>query len=335
MNFASDNTSGASPEILTALQEAATGYAPSYGADPWTARLDSLFSDLFETRVKAYPAVSGTAANGLALSTLVDPWGRIIAHGNAHIFRDELNAPSVMAGGATVEVVQSLDGKLTPDLLKPVLAGAHHDVHTAPVQAISFAQATEIGTVYTPDEVAALGTLGVPVHMDGARFANAVAALGCTPAELTWKAGVQVLCFGATKNGALDAEAVIFFDGEASERFERNRKRFGHLLSKMRFVSAQLIAMVETGLWLTNATHANTQAGAIAQILAAAEGATLLFEPAANEVFVSLTPEAEQRLRAAGAQFFTFMVGDLAVSRFVASFSTRDEELAALEAALA
>jgi len=334
MNFASDNCAGACPQVLEALHSAADGAVASYGNDPLTARLDTLFSDLFETRVKAYPVVSGTAANALALSTLVDPWGRILAHHNAHIFRDELNAPALFAGGATVETVSSLDGKLTPELLRPMLDGAQHDIHTAPVQAISFAQASEIGTVYTPDEVAALGTLGIPLHMDGARFANAVAALGCTPAELSWKAGVSVLCFGATKNGALDAEAVLFFDGARSERFERNRKRFGHLLSKMRFVSAQLIGLVENGLWLSNAAHANRQAKALAALLAEADGADLVFEPQANEVFVALDQALEDRLRAAGAQFFTFSVGTRKLSRFVTSFATTDDELAELQTAL-
>ena len=334
MNFASDNTAGACPEMIDAIRDAAEGAVPSYGNDPLTGRLDSLFSDLFETRVKAYPVVSGTAANALALASLVDPWGRIVAHGNAHIFRDELNAPSVIAGGATVEIIPSIDGKLTPDLVRPVIEAAARDVHTAPVQALSFAQATEIGTVYSVDEVAALGAFGVPVHMDGARFANAVASLNCSPADLTWKAGVDVLCFGATKNGALDAEAVLFFDGEKNERFERNRKRFGHLLSKMRFVSAQLATMVEDGLWLKNAAHANAQARALADILKGAGGATLLIEPQANEVFALLEPGLEARLRQAGAQFFSFSIGEVQVSRFVASFATTDGELAAFRTAM-
>jgi len=248
--FKSDNTAAIAPELLAAISAANDGYASGYGDDAWSRRLDARYTQLFEHDVRVFPVISGTAANALALATLVPPYGAVLTHSEAHIVRDECGAPEFMSGGARLILIDGPGAKLTPQSIERTLAANPTAVHTVQPRAVSITQATELGTVYTPAEVRALADCahanGLALHMDGARFANAVAALGCAPADVTARAGVDVLSFGASKNGAMSAEAVVFFDTTRVADFELRRKRAGHLISKMRYVSAQLLAYVET-----------------------------------------------------------------------------------------
>ncbi|MFC7333228.1 threonine aldolase family protein [Rhodocista pekingensis] len=336
MNFMSDNVSGAAPEILAALNEvSAAGAMPSYGADPVTARLDGRMTALFGTPVTTFPVATGTAANALALSVLTPPYGAVYCHAEAHINVDECGAPEMFTSGAKLIPLPGAHGKLTPQGLADALARAHVGfVHAVQPAALSLTQVTEAGTVYTPDEVAALCAVakrhGLKVHMDGARFANAVASLGCDPAEVTWRAGVDVLSFGATKNGALAAEAVVFFDRALAESFGYRRKRAGHLFSKMRFLSAQLDAYLTDGLWLRLAGHANAMAQALGAGLAALPGASLRAPVEANEVFVELPEAVTEGLLERGFQFYRW---DGAVVRLVTAWNTQAGDVAALVAA--
>jgi threonine aldolase len=269
MNFSSDNAYGVWPEILGAVNEAAAGAAPSYGDDAITAKVRARLCELFEHELAVFPVISGTAANALSLATLVPAHGAIFCHGESHIAVDECGAPEFFTHGAKLVPLEGEDAKITPATIERALdhfvKGFVHHVQPA---AISITQATELGTVYAPEEVAAISTLarrhGMKLHMDGARFANALAHLGCSPAETTWRAGVDVLSFGATKNGALGAEAVIFFDPAEARDFEYRRKKAGHLLSKMRFVSAQLDAYLTGTRWLSHAARANAVARKLA-----------------------------------------------------------------------
>jgi threonine aldolase len=281
-----------------------------------------------------FPVATGTAANSLALATLVPPWGAILAHEGAHVVRDECGAPEFMSGGARLLLVPGAGGKLTPAGLRAALADNPATVHTVQPRAITLTQATELGTVYRPAELAAIGALarerGLALHVDGARFANAVAFLGCRPAELGWRAGVDVLSFGATKNGAFGAEAVVFFDPARAADFELRRKRAGHLLSKMRFVSAQLLAYVEDGLWLRNAARAN----ALARRLAAAAGPLLRHPVEGNEVFIAADPTRLARLRDGGFEFYDWGAEGSGEARLVVSWDQPEDEVDALVGAL-
>jgi threonine aldolase len=333
MIFTSDNVAGAAPEILSAVVEAATaGPMASYGADPLTAGLTRRMSELFETEVEVFPVATGTAANALALAALVPPHGAVWCHEEAHVNTDECGAPELFTAGAKLLGLPGAHGKLTPEVLEAAIARAPFGfVHAVQPAALTLSQATEAGTVYTPEEVAALAALarsrGLPVHMDGARFANAVARLGCTPAELTWKAGVDVLSFGATKNGALAAEAVVFFRRDLVRDFAFRRKRGGHLFSKMRFLSAQLDAYVKDGLWLRLARHANAMADRLAAGLLAVPGARLRDPVQANEIFVELPDPVIEGLLAKGYAFYRW---DGNVVRLVTGFATKAEDVEAL-----
>ena len=302
--FKSDNTAPVAPQILDALREANTGFARGYGDDPLSEQLDARFSTLFERPVRVFPVTTGTAANALALATLVPPYGAVLTHSEGHIVRDECGAPEFMSGGARLMLIEGIGAKVTAAALGGVLDANPTSVHTVQPRALSITQATELGTVYRPDELAALCTLahsrGLAVHMDGARFANAVASLGCSPAEATWRAGVDVLSFGATKNGAMAAEAVVFFKPELIADFEFRRKRAAHLISKMRYISAQLLAYIEDDLWLTLAARANHLAARIG----AAAGGALLHPVEANEIFVRIGEASAARLREAGFEFY-------------------------------
>ena len=267
MNFASDNAYGAWPEMLAALARANEGAVPSYGDDEITARVRNKLAEVFAHDVIVHPVVTGTAANALALATLVPPHGAVLCHKESHIARDECGAPEFFSHGAKLMEIEGEDAKLTPAALETTLKHFQKGfVHHSQPNAVSITQATELGTAYTPDEIAAIAKLAhahdMKLHMDGARFANALVHLGCTPAEATWRAGVDVLSFGATKNGALAAEAVIFFHEADAADFEYRRKKAGHLLSKMRFVSAQLDAYLDNNLWLKRAAYANALARA-------------------------------------------------------------------------
>lgn len=335
MNFASDNTAGAAPEIMAAIQRANDGHAVSYGGDETTARLKERFADVFEHEVEVFPVVTGTAANALSIAAIAPPYGAVICHELSHIHLDECGAPEMFSGGAKLLAVGGASGKIAPAAVKSVLdaypAGVVHHVQPA---ALSLTQSTELGAVYSVEEIAALAATvrerGLRLHMDGARLANAVASLGVSPAELTWKAGVDILSFGATKNGALAAEAVIVFNRDIGSDLAFRRKRAGHLLSKMRFVSAQLEAYLEGGLWLRLAAHANAMTARLANGLAAA-GADIPIVPQANEIFPRLPVAAIERLRKGGARFHPWpMAGDSADARtirLVTSFQTREDDV--------
>lgn len=329
-NFASDNVAGAAPEILSALSAAANaGAAPSYGADPWTARVEALLKEIFATDLVAHPVATGTAANALALATATPPWGAVYCHASSHVMTDECGAPEFYAAGAKLVGLDGPDGKFTAAQLDAALSrGGKGVVHHVQPSAVSITQATEAGTTYTPDEVRAIAAVthrhGLVLHMDGARFANSVAWLGCDPAEVTWRAGVDVLSFGATKNGALAAEAVVFFRKDLAESFAFRRKRAGHLFSKMRFLSAQLEAYLTDGLWLRLARHANAMAARLAEGLAAVPGVTIAHPVEANEVFAVLPDRTIAGLRAAGFVFYSWPgeAGQGAKVRLVPAFDT-------------
>ncbi len=309
--------------------DANRGHAGAYGDDAWSQRLDDVFSAFFAHRVRVFPVVTGTAANASALATLCAPWGAIVTPGEAHIVRDECGAAEFMTGGARLLRVDCPDGRLSAAALERVVDDNPASVHTPQPAVVSISQASELGTVYRPAAITELAAAarrrGLRLHMDGARFANAVVSLDCAPADITWRAGVDVLSFGATKNGALAAESVVFFDDDLARDYEFRRKRSGHLLSKMRFLSAQLLAYIETGCWHRNAERANRMARAIG--LAAAD---LLLHPVeANEVFLRLDPPRAAMLRTHGFAFYDWGAVGSGIYRFVVSW---DQDAADVEA---
>lgn len=341
MDFRSDNVAGAAPEIVEAVAAAARGTASAYGDDDITRGLDQTFSALFETDVRVFPVLTGTAANAIGLSAFTPPYGVIYAVSGAHVLVDECAAPELFTGGAKVAAVAGRDGKMDPDDLRHQLATAGRGfVHAAQPACISLTQSTEMGAVYTPGEITALAEIarkaGLAVHMDGARFANAVAASGETPAATTWRAGVDVLSFGATKNGALAAEAIVLFRTERAEDLMYRHKRAGQLLSKMRFVSAQLDASVRDGLWLRLADHANRMGRVLADGLAAIPLARLAGPCEANEIFVELPRSVIDGLRGEGFQFYDWpeTAADTITIRLVTRHDTREDEVAQLLAAV-
>ena len=349
MNFRSDNESPAAPAILAAVQEANQGSAWAYAEDHYSERLDAAFSELFEAPATVLPVSTGTVANSIALAAVSPPWGSVFCHRNAHILNDECGAPEFFGNGLRLVPIDGADGRFTPDeLLRAIRANEGHGVHSYNAAAVSLTQSTESGTVYSPAEIAAVCTAararGLATHLDGARFANAVAALGCHPADVTWRAGIQLLSFGASKNGCMAAEGLVLFNDQLSaqpgldigvvkERAERLRKRSGHLLSKMRFVSAQLLAYIEGGRWLELAAHANAQAARFAAAVAAHGEASLEYPVEANEVFVRWSAEGFRRLEESGIQFLSWPGRD-DLARFVFSHCTRPEETEALCQAL-
>ena len=333
MNFASDNAYGAAPEILAALTQAATGAVPSYGDDEITARVTARLAEIFGCEVAAFPVITGTAANSLALATLAPAHGAIFCHAESHIAVDECGAPEFFSHGAKLVPLEGHGGKITPGTIAAVLPNFQRGVHSSKPSAVSITQCTELGTVYTPAEIAALAEFahahGMALHMDGARFANALVHLGCEPGDITWRAGVDALSFGATKNGTLGAEAVIFFgEGKAGD-FEYRRKKSGHLLSKMRFVSAQLDAYLTGGLWLELAGRANALAQNLAEGLRAAKGITLAHPVEANQVFAHMPDALIERLRKAGARFYDWAPGKdgRTLVRLVTSFATPEDDV--------
>jgi threonine aldolase len=342
MDFTSDNATGASPEILRAIVAANDGAAPAYGADDWSRRAERALAEVFETDVAAFLVATGTGANALALSALVEPWGAALCHEFAHVAVDECGAPEFFAGGAKLAQVAGPAGKIAPQGLRDMLDLMPRGiVKQVQPMALSLAQATECGTIYSLDELATLATIahdaGLAVHMDGARFANALVALGCTPAEMSWKAGVDVLSFGATKNGALACEAVIFFDRSKAESFAFRRKRGGHTLSKGRLLGAQMLAYLADGLWLKTAAHANAMAAQLEAGLLALPGARLPFARQANELFAILPGAAHQRLLRAGARYHPWTsralepgdrpAQDETFVRLICSFATTPDEV--------
>jgi len=334
MRFYSDNTATVCPEILRALTEANHGLVKAYGDDPWTERLDQAFGEFFGTTVRVFPVATGTAANALGLATVSPPYGAIFAHEEAHVVRDECGAPEFFSGGARVIAIAGRAGKLDTRALRVALDANPVAVHTLQPAVLCLTQATELGTVYRASEIAALTELaherGLRVQMDGARLANALAFLGCHPGEVTWRAGIDVLSFGATKNGALAAEAVVFFTRELVTDFELRRKRAGHLLSKSRYVAAQLLAYLGGGVWQRNAQRANALARRIGQ----AAGASLLQPVEANEVFLQLGASGKERLRRAGFEFYDWGAEASGEARFVVSWDQEEADVTALCQAL-
>ncbi len=337
MDFSSDNAVGAAPEILAAVAEANTGPVPSYGADPWSRQAEEQLRRLFDCPgLVAHFVATGSAANSLALNALTPPHGAILCHEASHIQTDECGAPEFFTHGAKLIPLGGFAAKLTPggvaDALRFLPPGVVHHVQAS---ALSLTQATECGTLYTPDEIRELTAVardtGLKVHMDGARFANAIAALGCAPADITWKAGIDVLSFGATKNGALAAEAVLFFDPALEGTFAFSRKRAGHLLSKGRFLGAQWQAYLTDDLWLRLARAANDHAARLSSGLAGLPGVEIVYSTQANEVFAILPGGVAGALLEAGARFYPWVVpgdpSDGRMVRLVTSFATQTDEI--------
>jgi threonine aldolase len=338
LDFRSDNVAGMPAEVLEALARAAAGSDSAYGEDGWTQRLQAKLTDLFEHEVSVFVVATGTAANALALSTLVPPWGAIFCHEEAHIATDECGAPEFLTGGAKLIALPGPHAKLDPTIIENRLSRSSRGVHHVQPAAVSLSQSTEAGTVYAVSEVGAIGETcrrhGLRLHMDGARFANAIAHLGCAPSETTWRAGVDALSFGLTKNGAAAAEAVIFFDRALAEGFAYRRKRAGHLFSKMRFVSAQFEALLSNGLWLRLAAQANATATRLAKGLARERGVRLLHPVEANELFV-LVPEMRiAALERAGFLFYRWDCDEGPCIRLVTAFDTEPAHIDGLLAAL-
>ena len=325
MTFHSDNVTGVAPEILDALQRANHGTAPSYGADDWTKAVEARLAAIFETDLAALPVATGTAANVLGLSLLTPPYGAIYCHAEAHINVDECGAPELFTGGAKLVPLPGEGAKIAAADLERAITGAG-DVHHVQPAAVSLSQATEAGTLYDRDELAAIAAVarrhGLHLHMDGARFANALVALGCSPAEASWKAGVEVLSFGATKNGALAAEAIVLFRPDLREELAFRRKRGGHLFSKMRFLSAQLDAYLADDLWLRNARHANAMAARLAAGLSDIPGVALSHPVQANEIFARMPEAMIQGLWAEGLQVHRWGPDDRCEIRLVTAFNT-------------
>jgi threonine aldolase len=324
--FASDNNAGICPEAWRALETANRGHASGYGADDWTRAASDAIRAAFETDCDVYFVFNGTAANSLALASICRSSDAIVCHAMAHINVDECGAPGFMSGGATLLTVDLPGAKLTPDAVVGA-AVTPHDEHSSRPRALSLTQATELGTVYSPAEIAALADAAharrMRVQMDGARFANAVASLGCAPAELSWRAGVDVLCLGGSKNGLPGSEAILFFDRDLADEFARRRKQAGQLASKMRFLAAPWLGILADGAWLRHAAHANAMARRLAGALAAFREARLLAPVEANGVFVDLPRPAIDALHAKGWHFYSF-VGETGV-RLMCAWDTTAE----------
>ena len=301
--FASDNVTGACPEVMDAVVAANSGIATSYGDDEWSSRLQTKLSEIFETDVEVFLAVSGTASNALALSSLAPVFGKIYCHELSHINTDECGAPELFTGGAKLIPMRSSNGRIKANELDEIIRGSGN-VHVSQPSVVSITQSCETGTVYQLDEIKAISKIAhkhkMSVHMDGARFANALASLDVSPAEMTWKSGVDVLTLGGTKNGCLAAEAIIFFKPDMVGNFPYLHKRSGQLLSKMRFISSQLEAYVTDDLWIRNAQHANSMAKILCEGLNAFSNIELAYPTQSNEVFVHLSRELIDYLNNAG-----------------------------------
>ncbi len=309
--FASDNNAGMCPPALAALIAAnATGHASGYGDDHFTTRACDLIRDVFEAKPQVFFVFNGTAANALALAQITKSYNSIIAHAFSHIEMDEAGAPEFFSGGAKLMLADTPQAKLTPSAVEK-LATKHDGIHHVKAAVLSLTQATELGTVYTVEEVRALTAvarrLGLIVHMDGTRLANAIAHLGCSPAEITWQAGVDVLCFGGVKNGLGAGEAVIFFDPALAHEFEWRVKQAGHLNSKMRLVTAPWAALLEHNVWLDNARHANAMAKRLAAHIVKVPGINLMEKVEANAVFADIPTKLQSAVRAKGWRFYTFL----------------------------
>jgi threonine aldolase len=331
MRFFSDNAAPVHPKVMEAIAQANV-VDSAYDGDRWSQRLNAAFSELFKTEVSAFWIGSGTAANSLALAALCPPYGSVICHRDAHIQNDECGAPEFYTHGAKLALVAGPAAKVRPEALQAQLAATPEGVHWVQPHALSITNATEYGCVYSPAEVSALSVIcrerKIGLHMDGARFANAVAHLGCAPADISWDAGVDILSFGCVKNGGMSAEALLFFDPDLAKDFAERRKRAGHLFSKGRFLAAQLLAMIEDGLWLENAAAAN----AAAAIIGAAAGERLVYPVEANEIFLRMTSDEAASIRAKGFDFYDWAEDEV---RLVTSWHHSADDIAPLADAIA
>lgn len=338
MNFMSDTAAPAHPAILQAIADANTGMAPSYGSDVWSERAREALSREFECDLDVWLVSSGTAANALALATLCPPHGSVLCHAEAHIERDERGAPEFFTGGAKLSLLPGLHGRIDLAALRTRIAANQPDfVHETPAHALSLSNLTECGAAYRPFEIAERAGMAheaaMAVHMDGARFANALVSTGATPAELSWRSGVDVMSLGATKNGAMGCEAIILF-GSARHRLADLRaraKRAGHMPPKMRYLAAQMCAYLKDGLWLELAARANASAREVSELLQS-RGGELAHPVDGNEVFVRLPADLAARLKAAGVGFYPWLDGSF---RFVCSWATTADDVAALGKVLA
>jgi threonine aldolase len=341
MFFASDNGGPAAPEVIEAITRANEGVAMPYGADPIMERVREKIRAVFEAPEAAvYLVATGTAANSISLACLVQPWQTIYCHRHAHIEADECGAPDFYTGGSKLTLIDGADGKIPPEALRKAIASTGTvGVHGVQKGALSITNATESGTIYTPAEVAELTAIacaeGLPTHMDGARFANALVRLGCTPAELTWKAGVDILSFGGTKNGLLGVEAVILFNPDHAWEFELRRKRGGHLFSKHRFLSAQMDTYLTDDLWLNLAAKANAAADRLAEGILKIQGASLAHPVEANAIFARWPRKGHRAAQEAGAKYYLWPFDqsldgaddEMITARLVCNWATDDAEI--------
>lgn len=331
--FASDNYSGICPEAWAAMAEANHGHDRAYGDDQWTARAADHFRQLFEIDCEVFFAFNGTAANSLALAALCQSYHSVICSETAHVETDECGAPEFFSNGSKLLLAKTENGKLTPTAIREI-AGKRQDIHFPKARVVTLTQATEVGTVYRPEEIRAISEtcreLGLNLHMDGARFSNACAFLDCTPAELTWKAGVDVLCFGGTKNGMAVGEAILFFNKALAEDFDYRCKQAGQLASKMRYLSAPWVGLLQNDAWLYYANHANRCAQLLAELVNDVPGISLMFPVEANGVFLQMSEVALEALRNKGWRFYTFIGAGGA--RFMCSWDTQEERVRELAA---
>jgi threonine aldolase len=318
--FASDNYSGVCPEAWEAMERANRGHVSSYGDDPWTAKAADAFRELFETDCEVFFVFNGTSANSLALASLCQSFHSVICCESSHVETDECGAPEFFSNGSKLLAAPCRYGKLSPASIHE-LATKRQDIHYPKPRAVTITQSTEVGTTYSQDELQAIAEAcqqrGLSLHMDGARFANACAYLNASPAELSWKRGVDVLCFGGTKNGMAVGEAVIFFNHDLAEDFDYRCKQAGQLASKMRFLAAPWLGMLESGAWLRNARHANDCAHYFSSAIKGLSGVTITEPVEANSVFVAASEAFFERLRARGWRFYTFIGG---AARFMFSW---------------
>lgn len=330
--FTSDNCAAASPEVIEAIVACNTGQVLGYGNDELTSSLTLRLADVFEHDVDVFLVSTGSAANALCLAAVTPPWGSVLSHADAHINHDECGAPEFYTAGAKLVQIPGEAGKIDVEALRANSRRMLGNVHSVQPSCVSVTQATELGSVYTLDELGAIGEVcrsaNLPLQMDGARFANALVTLGCSPAEMTWKAGVDLVSFGATKNGTLGVDAIVSFRKDLGTALAFRRKRAGQLSSKMRFMSAQMNVYLEDGLWLRNASHANAMARALADGLASISGIEIKQRPDANIIFCRMPLPLIQGLLDMGFGFYHGRWGELGVVRLVTSFATTTEDVA-------
>ncbi|MGA2500963.1 MAG: low specificity L-threonine aldolase [Tepidisphaeraceae bacterium] len=334
--FASDNCAGICPEAWAAMAEANQGHVRSYGDDEWTAKAADMMREIFETQCEVYFVFNGTSANALAVSSLCQSYHSAICHEVSHLETDECGAPEFFSNGVKILTVDTPDGRVTPESIER-LVSRRTDIHFPKPRMVSITNATEVGTVYTPEQVSGIShssrKQGLHLHMDGARLSNAIATLGCKPRQITWQAGVDVLSFGGAKNGLAAGEAVIFFNTALAHEFDYRCKQAGQLCSKMRFLAAPWVGLLQSGAWLRNAQHANAMAERLEKAIAGIPGIRVMFPREANAVFVSMPPAARQKVLDKGWIFFTF-IGH-GGCRLMCAWDTTEEDVDAFAADIA